>query len=98
MISLTNIIVSLFLIAGVLGLVPLLGRSRRKAFEKAKAEQLREENRPFQVWICRNCGFMSLMSNTVCTWCSAPRPEEFIYRTIPQKDLAAQRQKPLSKV
>ena len=98
MIVFSYIILSLLLIAAPAGLIFLVRRSRRKAFEKAKADELREANRPRKVWICRYCGFMSLMRNEVCSGCGSPRPEDFIYRTIPGKDFAAQRREPREQV
>lgn len=97
MIILSYIIFPLLLVGASLCLIVLFRRGRRKAFEKAKAEELREANRPFEVWICRYCGFMSLMKNEVCIWCDAPRPEDFVYRTIPKKDFTSQLQNPLPK-
>lgn len=94
---LSYILVSLLLVAAGLCVTLLVDRSHRRAFEKFKAEQLREANRPVKVWICRHCGFMSLMRNEVCTWCNAPRPEDFVYGTIAEKEFAAQLQKPLPK-
>jgi hypothetical protein len=88
------IIFSLLLVAAAVCLIFLVRRSRRKALEKAKADQLWEANRPRRVWICRYCGFMSLMTKEVCSGCGSPRPEDFIYRTIPGKDFAAQRNEP----
>lgn len=97
MIILSYIIVSLLLVVATLSLIFLVGRTRRKTFAKAKAEQLRAANRPFEVWICRHCGFMILMRNEDCAWCGTPRPGDFISRTIPGKDFTAQLQKPLPK-
>lgn len=90
MIILTYIIVSLLLIAAALGMSLLVGRSRRKALEKAEEEKIREANRSLRVWICRYCGFLSLMSEQSCSGCGASRPEDFIYRTILRKDFEAQ--------
>ena len=90
MIMLSYIILPLLPVAAVVTLILLVVRSRRKAIAEAKAEQLREANRPIKVWICRYCGFMSSMRSEVCSGCGSPRPEEFIYRTIPPKELAAQ--------
>lgn len=84
------IIVSLLLVAAAMCILLLVERSRRKAIETAKAERLREANRPLKVWICRYCRFMSLMRNEVCSGCGSPRPEDFIYRTILRKELATQ--------
>jgi hypothetical protein len=84
------IFVSLLLVAIVMGILLLFGRSRRKAIAKARAEQFREANRPLKVWICRYCGFLSLMRSEVCSGCGSPRPDEFIHRTIPRKDFATQ--------
>ncbi len=84
------IIVSLLLVAAAICIILLVERSRRKAIEKAKAERIREANRPLSVWICRYCGFMSLMRNEACSGCGSPRQEEFIYRTILRKEFAAQ--------
>jgi ribosomal protein L40E len=89
MIMLSYIILPLLPVAAVVTLILLVVRSRREAIEKAKAEQLSEANRPLNVWICRYCGFMSSMRSEVCSGCGSPRPEEFIYRTIPPKELAA---------
>jgi hypothetical protein len=97
MIIISYVIVALLLVAAAVCLVLVVDRSRRKAFEKEKADQLMEANRPVKVWICRYCGFMSLMKNQNCTSCEIPRPEEFVYRTIPAKEFAAQCQKPVSK-
>ncbi|HEX7573778.1 MAG TPA: hypothetical protein VF514_11840 [Bacteroidota bacterium] len=83
-------VVSLLLVAAAMCIILLVERSRRKAIEKAKAERIREANRPLKVWICRYCGFMSLMRNEVCSGCGSPRQEEFIYRTILGKEFAAQ--------
>jgi hypothetical protein len=90
MIILSYIIVSLLLVAAGLGLSLLVRRSRRKGFEKANAEKIREANRPLRVWICRYCGFLSLMREEGCSGCGAPRPEDFIERTILRKDFQAQ--------
>jgi hypothetical protein len=90
MIILSYIIVSFLLIAAGLGVSLLVRRSRRRAFEKANAEKIREANRPLRVWICRYCGFLSLMREESCSGCGAPRSEDFIYRTILRKDFEAQ--------
>jgi ribosomal protein L37E len=94
MIILTYILVPLVLVAAVVCIILLVDRHRRKEYEKAKAAQIREANRPVEVWICRYCGFMSLMKNQTCSRCGNPRPEEFLYRTIAGKDFAAQLRKP----
>jgi hypothetical protein len=88
------IIGSILLLILVVGVVWLLARNRRKAMEKARAEKLRETNQPLNVWLCRSCGFMTLMRNQECTWCGAPRPDDFMYRTIRQKDFVSQVKKP----
>jgi hypothetical protein len=93
MIVLSYVLASLLLVAAAVCLTLVVDRSRRKALEKAKAEQLMEANRPVSVWICRYCGFMTQMKNQNCTSCGVPRPEEFVYRTIPGKEFAAQLKK-----
>jgi ribosomal protein L37E len=97
MIILSSVLASLLLVAAAVCLILLADRSRGKAFEKARAEQLMEANRPVSVWICRYCGFMSLMKNQTCSSCDVPRPEEYVYRTIPGKEFAAQFRKTVPK-
>jgi hypothetical protein len=91
---LTYIEISLILVAGVVCALLFAARMRRKAIERAKAEKLRQTNQPLNVWLCRSCGFMTLMRNQECTWCGAPRPDDFMYRTIRQKDFVSQVKKP----
>jgi hypothetical protein len=90
MIVLTYILAFLMVSAVILCVMLIVGRHRRNAIENAKAERIREANRPVRVWVCRYCGFMSEMSEEVCSGCASPRPEEFIYRIVPAKDLTAQ--------
>jgi ribosomal protein L37E len=91
------IIVSLLLVAAAMCFILLVERSRRKAIEKARVERIREANRPLSVWICRYCGFMSLMKNQTCSSCDVPRSEEYVYRTIPGREFAAQLRKTVPK-
>lgn len=94
---LSYIIASLVVAAAIPCLKIVLDRHRRNVLQKIKAEELREANRTLEVWICRACGFMSLMRNEECTWCGALRPDEFFSRLIPRKDFTAQLQKPAPK-
>ncbi len=85
------------LILGSLGIalafvVFIVGRIRRRAFEKARAELLYRANLTCEVWVCRYCGFKSLMKNEECHGCGAPRPEEYVSMTIKEKEYAAQLQ------
>ena len=97
MTALLYVLVALLIVTAILSLRFFVGRSRRKAIEREKAEQLDEANRPLEVWICRCCGFMSLIRNEECTWCGAPQTDDFFSRTISRKDFTAQLQKPSPK-
>ena len=95
MFSISYLSVTFLLVGATVCVILLAGRNRRKAIERAKAEELNEANRRFEVWICRHCGFLSLMRSDDCSWCSAPRPDDFFSRKITGKEFSAQVQKPL---
>jgi hypothetical protein len=84
------ILLSLLIVAAPVGLILLIGRSRRKAREEA--EKLREANRTLDVWVCPNCEFMAPMRYEECGWCGVPRPAGYICRTITVTEFEAQRQ------
>ena len=88
------IIVTCIAAAAAGGIMLLLRWSHRRGVERAEAEAIREANRLLDVWICRYCGLMSLIRNDECIWCNAPRPEEYISRTITAKEFGTQLRKP----
>lgn len=91
------IVISLMLIGVVVCVVCLVRWNRRKSALRAREEELRKTNQPLSVWLCRHCGFTVLMRNETCNWCGAPRPQDFMYRTIRRKDFTAQLKKPAPK-
>lgn len=94
MTPISYIVISLLTVAAIACVVCLVRWRRRKAVLKAREEELRKTNQPLRVWLCRQCGFTVLMRSEECTWCGAPRPEDFMFRTIRRKDFTAQLKKP----
>lgn len=91
------IVVAIMLAAAVACVVNLVRTTKRKAALRAREEEMRKTNQPLRVWLCRNCGFTVLMSIDECNWCGAPRPEDFMFRTIRRKDFTDQLKKPAPK-
>jgi len=97
MISLDNTLSIVLLVAAALVLILYFGYRHIKAAERAHEQMRLEAERPLDVWLCRNCGFVTLLKNEDCTWCKAPRPDDFLFRKIPPKEFAAQVRKPMPK-
>jgi len=95
--SLNNTLSILLLVATALALILYFGYRYVKAAERAHAQKLLEAEQPLDVWLCRNCGFVTLLKNLDCTWCKAPRPDDFLFRKISPKEFADQVRKPMPK-
>jgi len=84
------ILLSVLIVAVLLLVIHVVGRTRRNAYEKARADALFESNLTIEVWLCRCCGFKSMMIDEECHRCGAPRPDEYVSMMIRKKEFAAQ--------